>query len=875
MGEYSDQEIERLLEDYRTFIYGGRSPEEAADRLRRLTEPELVEAVVEEHQKRSQRFVDLKEPTVLRGNEHIQSWYDGPCFDGAWCWPSYRELVEQKDWKQEAVEKLDESSTKIMAHLPHPGEDDISTRGLVVGYVQSGKTSNYTALISKAADVGYKAFIVLTGMTSSLRRQTQRRLERELCRPNSKKWNPLTSTNEDFQGVGNPDYMLNPKEPQGRVLCVVKKNVHILQRLIDFFNNADDQIKEDCPVLLIDDEADQASINTEKKASERSAINDKIVTLLQTLPKTVYIGYTATPFANVFIDPTIPEDLYPRDFIFDLPKPDEYFGAEDIFGRDMLRYDDEESDYDGLDMVRLIPEAQAFDLKPPGRDERFQFQPSMTDSLKEALRYFILASAARLERGQEYSHTSMLIHTTLYTYTHGQLNTLVSSEVRKLEEAWKSGDESLRRDMKRLWDRECARVTDEDLEADVPEQSFDAIEPFIDNVFSRCEVVVDNGTLDTGLEYDDNNPGAHIAIGGNTLSRGLTLEGLLVSYFIRTASAYDTLLQMGRWFGFRKGYENLPRIWMTPELQDDFVHLATVEEEIRHDIRKYEHESRTPEDFAVRVQTHPKLAVTSRLKMQNVKLESASYSDSHIQTFQFRHDDREWLRQNLSAAREFLGNISERRTPEDKGGARWLYRSVDADQVTRFLRQYQSTHEDFRTDLLLNYITSERERGSLERWNVGIVGSQRNDAIDLNTDCETKMVNRSRMDGTNPANIKALTSRADRIIDLDWNPRQQDLTSEKIVEKRNHQEPESGLLLIYPINKDSQPTDESTVRQAMNAREHIIGIGMSFPASKRDMRDYVANNLEGVFSGRELDEELEEEADLNVGWEDSEAELEG
>ncbi len=874
MTQFDKIEMEEYLQDYEILIRGGYAPEKARGRLLRFVGDEaIVDKVAEAYRKRTRRFIKFTDPRVLKEHQHIETWYPGPDFDTAWCWPAYKNLLEDKGWAKSAVKSVDTATTKLMAHLPHPGEGDISTRGLVLGYVQSGKTANYTGLIAKAADIGYKLFIVLTGMTSSLRRQTQRRLHAELCAPNSENWNELTSATQDFQGVGNPDYMLNPRHPEGRILCVVKKNVYILDRLRKFFAQAKDDVKRGCPVVIIDDEADQASVNTRRKANERSAINDQIVQLLQTLPKSVYIGYTATPFANIFIDPSLPEDLYPRDFLFDLPRPRQYFGAERIFGREMIRYDDDEASYDGLDMVRDVPEEDAARLQPPGRNERFEFQPSMTQSLEHALQYFILASACRLARGHVDDHSSMLIHTTLYTYTHGQLQQLVSGYMRDFAKQWSHKRDELLGQLQDLWQAEQGRVTPEDLQMEVDRVSFKKVADCIDEVLERCEVVVDNGQIGGGLNYNTEEAGVHIAIGGNTLSRGLTIEGLLVSFFIRTASAYDTLLQMGRWFGYRPGYEDLPRVWMTPELQDHFVHLATVEEEIRHDIHRYERENLTPRDFAVRVQTHPKLAVTSRLKMQHVKLASASYGDSHIQTFQFKHNDRQWLRTNLDATKELLEHVSGRHDAEDRPGARWLFQNVDVAPVLDFLRKYQSLHEDFANRLLVNYVERELEHEGLSTWNIGIIGSHRLEAIDLGTDLKTHLVKRSRFRQIKPANIKALTTRSDRIIDLDWDRPLKGLTSENIAEMRNAEQPDSGLLLIYPIDKDSEPANDSKLRHPLEAKEHVIGIGLSFPSSKRPMRDYVKNNLDRIFEGEGLEESYPEEEDVSFG--EDEQELEG
>lgn len=862
--------IEEHLDDFKTFVRGGDNKEKARARLLRfLGDEALVEQVVERYENEAKRYIELRDPSVLKNQKHIESWYTGPDYDRDWCWPAYRNLLEEKNWPQSAIESIDHASTKIMAHCPHPGDEEIATRGLVLGYVQSGKTANYTGLIAKAADVGYKLFIVMTGMTNSLRRQTQKRLHSELVALNSLNWNELTSATRDFEGTGNPDFMLNPDRTNGRILCVVKKNVYILKRLKNFFSRAQDDVKRNCPVMIIDDEADQASVNTSQKASERSAINQQIVDILQTLPKSVYIGYTATPFANVFIDPTLAEDLYPRDFVFTLSKPSQYFGAERIFGREIVLHDDEEANYDGLDMVRDVPTKDVECLQPPGRDERYDFTPAMAPSLERAIRYFVLASACRFARGHEDEPTSMLIHTTLYTHTHGQIERLVKDYVEKLEKEWRKGDPDIRSEFKSLWEEEQDRVIEEDVTANIELVSTEEVLGHVSTALEECTVVVDNGRDGNGLDYVSDEAKTIVAIGGNTLSRGLTIEGLTVSYFIRTASAYDTLLQMGRWFGYRRGYEDLPRVWMTSELQDHFVHLATVEEEIRNDIRRYEREAKTPRDFAVRVQTHPKLAITSRLKMQNIKLDSVSYSNSHIQTFQFRHDDLEWLTDNYSAAKRLLSHVGDRYTAERAKGSRWLFRGVGVDKVVNFLKEYKSLHEDFEDRLLLKYIEREREYGGLQKWNIGVIGSGRMNKIDLGIKESTHLIKRSRFRKIQPANIKALTTRSDRIIDLSQDD-PSGLKADDISNMRNLEQPNSGLLLIYPIDKNSKPSSASRSRHALSAKEHIIGVGISFPGSKRPMQDYVKNNLDGVFTGENLQEMQPEEEEIELSSEEIE-----
>ena len=326
---------------------------------------------------------------------------------------------------------------------------------------------------------------------------------------------------------------------------------------------------------------------------------------------------------------------------------------------------------------------------------------------------------------------------------------------------------------------------------------------------------------------------------------------------------------MGRWFGYRRGYEDLPRVWMTAELQDHFVHLATVEEEIRNDIRRYERGAKTPRDFAVRVQTHPKLAITSRLKMQNIKLDSVSYSNSHIQTFQFRHDSTEWLTHNLAAAKELLSYVGDAYPSERAKGRRWLFRGVRADKVIKFLKEYKSLHEDFEDRLLLKYIDREREYGGLKKWNIGVIGSSRMNKINLGIKENTHLIKRSRFRQIEPANIKALTTRSDRIIDLaEDDP--SGLKAEDISNMRNIEQPNSGLLLIYPIDKNSKPSSKSEVRHNLGAKEHIIGVGISFPESRRPMQDYVKNNLDGVFTGEDLEETRQDEEEIELSSKDLE-----
>ena len=864
--------LDAVLEQVKAGVYYGSSPEQALAKvavLARLT-PGEVKEVRAEYDRQARKYIELTDPRVLNGNARVESWYQGPDFPGAWCWPKYKEMLAQT-WSPEAIRKLDESSTKILAHLSHPSKN-FASRGLVVGYVQSGKTANYSALISKAADVGYKLFIVLSGITSSLRQQTQKRLEKDIVSRNPQNWSTITGPERDFGYYpGVVTSLLNPANKHGRVLGVVKKNKQILQSLKAFLQKAGPAILAGCPVIVIDDEADNASINTRKE--DRTAINRLIIEILGCLPKAAYVGYTATPFANVFIDPARPEDLFPRDFIFDLPRPQGYFGAEKIFGRDLLWFDTEEKSFEGLDIIRTVTKEEQQEIQPKKAADRGVFEPEIPESLEKAIAYFFLSTACRYARGQD-AHSSMLVHTTQYVILHQKLKVRVAELVSDFKVNWKRRKSALRE----LWESECAYTSGMEEGA----VDFDEVASKLPEVLDRCEVIVDNMYQASRLVYpDEGKAKVYIAIGGNTLSRGLTLEGLIVSYFVRVASAYDTLLQMGRWFGYRFGYSDLPRIWMTDELEEYFFFLSEIEEEIRHDIERLEKQGKSPRDLAIRVRTHPKLQITAKNKMGAARLASASYSDQRLQSFIFKHRDAPWLGANLEAGRTLLRGLSATRKPEVRGSAQ-IFRDVSANDVLKFLSSYafHEDHEELRRDLLANYITKERTKQALESWNVAVIGREEASSelgqIDLGLGTPVPCISRSRFRWTEPCNIKALTSADDRIVDLERPSGK--LDENGMIALRNAKAAGKGLLLLYPISKHSTPAypgakprpakefceickqehlkapkGKKSQRHPLLAFDHVLGAALVFPKSAVGDENYMALDLASVFE-RDPDE---------------------
>jgi Z1 domain len=832
-------DIDWLVERIGESVRGGRTPDQAYKDYCRMFPPDQVKAALVKFEEITGRIRTLKEPTTLQ-QRGLLNWYPGPSPKDRYWPPLYRSLLQRGGWDLEAIKSLDEASTKIVSLLQPPGLGQINTRGLVIGYVQSGKTANYSAVISKAADVGYKFFIVLSGLTNPLRFQTQERLERELVDLNRGNWVALTGLDRDFfptGAVGNVDAFLTEHHDY-KVLCVVKKNATVLRRLLRWLRAARKEVLSNCPVLLIDDEADQASVNASKFKDKRTAINQRILDILTVLPKAAYVGYTATPFANVFIDPQ-PEDIYPRDFIVNLPKPKDYFGTEQIFGREPLSLDDPEQIFDGLDMIRLVEDDEIPALTPQGRNGIDTFVPEITPSLEKALRYFWMATAARIARGGLEQDSTMLIHTSLRIEAHALFQAPVQDYRDELLASLESKQSTLIEELRTQWDEEQSRVPPEEM--DEKGTSFDELIPYLKDAVSRTDVVVENSRSVQRLVYGDQAK-IQIVIGGNTLARGLTLKGLVVSFFVRATNAYDTLLQMGRWFGYRRGYADLPRIWMTEELAGFFSDLATVEQEIRNDIRRYEAEGITPIDFGVRVRTHPDLSITSRLKMQATIDCDVSYRDTHPQTIFFKHKDREWLTNNINAAKSLICQICIDGIKGELAKGRYIiFRDVPVEFIFKFLREYKF-HEDsivLQERLIREYIEAQNEDGELTIWNVVIVGGRRTDqvaGIDLGLREPIPLLNRTKYIIGPPkdyANLKAIVSPPDRTVDINIEKEVQAEKEAASAAVRPAGSP--GLLLIYPIAKDSavirKETQKGGLREPLDAVEHIIGVSLVFPDS--------------------------------------------
>jgi Z1 domain len=802
-------------------------------------------------------------------------------------------LIDRLQRSPATIASLDDATDKVLAHLEDPrpsGPASFRVRGLVVGYVQSGKTANFSALIAKAADVGYRIVVVLSGLHNELRRQTQRRLNRELGigaagvgEPDSgKRWVAITrpELNGDFRAGTMNAAILQGNE---HVLAVVKKNGPVLRRLIEWMSG---HVPHHVAALVIDDEADQASINTGGNRPELpsemaeildlddedrdtanpgnevapAVINGLIRELLGKFARASFVAYTATPFANVLIphdatDREVAEDLYPKDFIISLPRPNHYFGAETLFGREALPR--EEKEVEPIDVIRIIPESHIQLLVPLGRKKAEKFKPRIPPSLRTALMDFLLGLAARLHRGMGSKPASMLIHTHYRTKVQERLRTAVTEELQTIRNAWRYGGRVP--ELKTRFETDLRRtISAIDASRDI---TFEELRPSLDQVFrDPTRVLLLNSGSDDTLDYETEPELQAVVIGGNRLSRGLTLEGLLVSYFLRDTHYYDTLLQMGRWFGYRESDVDLTRLWTTEDLITMFRDLALAEEELRYEIARYERENLTPLDFGPRIRMHPAMMVTARNKMGAGRVIQQSYSGRLLQTVRFKLDDLDWLKHNLGAARDFLNELGSPNVP-DRWNATW--EGVSHQHIAAFLAEYR-TSPTSRLDPMTvrGYIAEQVKEGELVSWRVS-VRSREDDSVgaeDLKIKGRLSMnlITRSQ-EKLYPGSIKSLVNpasekgRGDEELGLDDKAlqRAKQLIAENVDlaygdALRAVRDPREGLLLLYPISRHSKPEARSTDRVPLfndpNQGCTVMGIALCFPKSDSSAHvEYMAN----------------------------------
>jgi len=587
----------------------------------------------------------------------------------------YVRWLRTEGFPSDVVSAISEDSEEILGCCGDPQrEGPWFVRGLVMGDVQSGKTASYSALINRAADAGYKVIILLTGMIEELREQTQSRLDEAFIGYDSvarlagatvpigvgvghqgpPPASVLTSRESDFLRAntnavqGLPLAIAAQENP---VLFVMKKNTAPLSGLIRWIGNQ----PCDLPMLLVDDEADNASVNTRDTGQTPAAINKLIRELLSKFTRRTYCAYTATPFANVFIDPDNFGDLFPENFIYALSAPSNYMGVTNVFS--------EEAPHEGI--LRTIeddPEdpTGARAIFPP-RHKRTLDVNTLPACLQRAIRCFLLSSTIRDLRKEKLKHRTMLVNVSLYNDVQKQVGELVSGYIHSIKEAsrqYLSVDSlwvkhQLLLDLKATFDEEFDAAADWD---SVRERFYDTISTVKTVVINQEET--DEAERLNYKDYSEDRLGRRIvAVGGLTLSRGLTLEGLSTSYFYRHSPAYDTLLQMGRWFGYRPNYEDMCRVWMSGSAQDWYAHIAQAVEELRRDLNEMRIRGKKPIEFGIKVRSHRLgLVITARNKMRSSKeiVLFESYRGKVIETSILYHPNEQRAQSNLREIYKFL-----------------------------------------------------------------------------------------------------------------------------------------------------------------------------------------------------------------------------
>lgn len=827
-----------------------------------------------EAQIREESVIELSPVKEINQGKKSSRWLDNTDRRNWYYWPRLRSyLIGKKKWPLNRVRSLDDSSDAVLRNLSPPEIQNFNTRGLVLGYVQSGKTANYTALIAKAVDVGYRLIIVLAGMDNGLRRQTQVRLQKELvgdsedptksvALPDSgKHWHTFTTKdlNGDFRAGNVSTAALQGTQP---VLLVVKKNTHVLKRMLKWLDKADTATFLNLPVLVIDDEADQASIDISSE-EEPSAINQRIRSLLNKFSRCAYVAYTATPFANILIPanaqaPDIGDDLYPKDFIIGLPKPDGYVGAESLFGKSA--FTGEEDEENGLDVIRIVPEQDV---------QTLQELTELPETLSKALLDFVLAGSAKAQLGNADEPATMLIHISHLIERHDTIYSLVSDKFREIQDEWRYFPENIGKELKFRWEKEFVPLLEQVGKESI---TFSDLEMHISKFLESVDIKAINSAKGDVADYEQEPSLKVIAIGGNKLSRGLTLEGLLVSYFTRSTDTYDTLMQMGRWFGYREEYKSLTRLYTTEDLANRFSHLALVEHQLREDLTIYENRNITPREVGMRILAHPaatarrRMSVTSPLKQTHAVSYKISYSESLFQTFRFPLNNPEDLAEaaesNVRAVKSFLANMG-RHEKDEKESYVPLWRDILPEKILDFLRSYKNKEHENDLSAITEYIRRRSEDGELSKWTVAIrhLRSPKNvlGVVDWGIGINLNQMSRTRlMKQVNSLGV--ITNPGDEMIGLTKSLREK--ADEKARESgnmgknksaRSVRPPDEGLLLLYPISKKSTPDKSKRGSRAPlfdnpdgPLAKDLVGVAISFPKSEREQpEEYISGSDPG------------------------------
>ncbi|MDD5885455.1 MAG: Z1 domain-containing protein [Erysipelotrichaceae bacterium] len=822
----------------------------------------------------------------------------------------FKYLIGVKKWKEKAASTIDVSTDDILNHCGDPKSDhDFEIKGLVIGDIQSGKTANYTALINKAVDAGYKIIIVLTGTTNDLRSQTQKRLDKEAVGFKTDFNDDETGDQADDlsngYGVGQIDvldrlqvltnasidgdlkkniglYQIGPDS--SCFLAVIKKNKSSLNAIINFLKKCqasqmDPDKKMPYPVLMIDDEADLASVNTSKtqEIDESTGTNRLIRTILfKTCRKFTYVGYTATPFANVFIKPHDKnlaegdiDDIFPDDFIITLPTPEDYCGPFQYFGIDKNTQDDDSQIRTDL----LVPVSEE-DMKsfcgyqdpdlPPGQQEC----TLIPDSLRTAVMCFLISTGVKISRGIIENYT-MLVNVNVRV----KFNETLRDEVRQIfEYACKSfnNDAETRANFKAYWEQNMKPISEARLaEVGIPFTDHwdgpDGIEESIRKAIKlkkadTVKLIVGTSSADV-LDYSKSKQGIFVCVGGQKLSRGLTLEGLSVSYYGRNAHALDTLLQMGRWFGYRKGWLDLCRVFTTPKIAEDYIDAAITTEGFKRQIAIMHENHATPRTFGLKVLiANEKLKPTSPTKSRFALKVKVSFSASLSQLLDFR---KSATFSNLALVKRFIHEHEASYKPRANFN-RPVFRNIGVDKILPFLKSFSCPSSAI--PAWIEYIKRCNQVGELLNWTVIIssndtdptkIPPEKTEDIDGHIIGKPDRTIRIQGESSDLMQLRALTSPKDYIgffpdgVTPDENG--YDPENDDVIKR--YYTPDNCIMVIYviDIHKRKEQGDTGKFGKVItDGGQSAVGLGIWFPKSNLFKPEYSYANpveVERIYNG--------------------------
>ena len=853
---------------------------------------------------------------ILEGKERREPWLKA--FKAAqiskWSfWTRYKKyLAEKKSFAPSVISHLDELTDKVLDKLFNPQQEDIviSKKGLVVGQVQSGKTANYTGLVCKAADAGFNLIIVLAGIHNNLRSQTQTRLDEGFLGFDTQNTRAFTLNQTIKMGVGRipgfddaiahsyttsldtGDFTKRAANTAGfnfyvpqPIVLVVKKNSSVLKNLRDWLktHTAAGKISVKS-MLLIDDEADNASVNTNKADKHPTRINGYIRDILGLFNRSAYVGYTATPFANIFI-PLDDSDLFPRDFIINLPAPDNYIGPEKVFGTSAIPDEDD----DLLPIVNTVDDSDYFVPPKHRKDDDMPSIYDMPESLKTAIKCFIITCAIRAARGQEKKHNSMLIHITRFQSWQNHIKDIVEQQFRYYKSEIEANDPSIMEEFRRIFEEDnvdyksYTTITEEilnsksyyNIDSQIKQHTWEEVKSFLYPAVQKIEVKSINGSSGDSLTYYENekNGISVIAIGGDKLSRGLTLEGLSVSYFLRASKMYDTLMQMGRWFGYRPGYVDLCRLFTSNELNEWYRHITLASEELREEFKYLAESGGTPENYALKVRSHPgQLQITSVTKMRYTKELKVSWAGRLIETYQLLRGKGD-KRINLVSTDDFLCKLGKGKAIDKNH----LWANVPAETICDFLMQFKLPKSLTKVplDRICEYITTLNGVGELTSWSVALMskGDGAESIHQFSNGIKVGCFVRNRAEDISDVNTYYIRknhivgNQCDEFIDLESTilssalevTKERKKDAGKVWDKtypapdivrQEFRSKQNPLLIIYPLNpKCSNVLDktgnilEGTVQYSASD-EPFIGLAISFPGSETNHAiSYVVNQV--------------------------------